>query len=146
MPVTRSGIRSTCCDGARLPPLALRSADTSYRLSPEDRARVVPGFDVDALERLLAVIRADMRCEILREFQLPRSGEPPPGGIMEFTEPALNPLLHEVWATMWQDEPDAFLEDGASVMPGRALERQRRQARKQDEPVPQGCREARRPS
>ena len=111
-------------------PLALGEPDLTYRLSPEDVARVVPGFDVDALERLLRRIRADMRGAILREFQLPAPGEPDPGGISAFTEPVLNPLLEEVWATMWEEEPDEFLAEGASSMPGRTLARQRREERR----------------
>lgn len=114
-------------------PLALRVSDAGYRLSAEDRARVVPGFDPDALERLLRRVRPDMREEILREFQLPRPGEPIPGGIHEFTEPELNPLLEEVWATMWEDESDDFLAEGASEMPGRTLAKQRREERRRME-------------
>lgn len=70
-----------------------------------------------------------MRHEVLRQFQLPRPGEPVPLGITEFTEPELNPLLEEVWATMWDDASDDFLVEGASSMPGRSLARQRREER-----------------
>lgn len=108
-------------------PLALRTPEMSYLLSAEDRAKVITGFDVDALERLLRRVRPDMRREVLRQFQLAQPGEPVPLGITEFTEPELNPLLEEVWATMWHDASDDFLAEGASSMPGRTLARQRRE-------------------
>lgn len=108
-------------------PLALRTPEMSYRLSAEDRAKVIRGFDVEALERLLRRVRPDMRQEVLRQFQLPQPGEPVPLGITEFTEAELNPLLEEVWATMWHDASDDFLAEGVSSMPGRTLAKQRRE-------------------
>jgi hypothetical protein len=108
-------------------PLALRTPEVSYRLSPDERAKVIAGFDVDALERLLRRVRPDMRQEVLRQFQLPQPGNPVPLGITEFTEAELNPLLEEVWATMWHDASDDFLAEGVSSMPGRSLAKQRRE-------------------
>src|SRR4051812_13380522 len=42
-------------------PIRLRAPDPHYHLAPEDRARVLPRFDADALERLLAMTRPDLR-------------------------------------------------------------------------------------
>ncbi|HEX8830475.1 MAG TPA: hypothetical protein VF705_04875, partial [Longimicrobium sp.] len=42
-------------------PLRLARAETTYKISIEDRARVVRGFDVDALERLLQMVIPEMR-------------------------------------------------------------------------------------
>ena len=132
---------ASCETAARTPamtepsyqPLALRTPDLSYRLAAEERAKVIPGFDVDALERLLRKVRPDMRQEVLGQFQLPQPGKPAPLGITEFTEPELNPLLEEVWATLWDDASDDFLAEGVSSMPGRSLAKQRREERRRSE-------------
>lgn len=47
-------------------PLRLTIPEAGYKLSPDDRANVLPIFDADALERLLQMVRPDMRNEILR--------------------------------------------------------------------------------
>ena len=58
-----------------LPPL---TPDPAFRLSGEERARLRPDYDADALERLLAHLSPDMRPEILesctdrRYRELPR--------------------------------------------------------------------------
>ncbi|HEU4453058.1 MAG TPA: hypothetical protein VFR81_08355 [Longimicrobium sp.] len=114
-------------------PLALRTPEMSYRLSAEDRAKVVTGFDVDALERLLRRVRPDMRVEVLRHFQAGVPGERKRGALTEFTEPELNPLLEEVWATMWDDAPDQALDEGWYFYPGREIAKQRREQRRRAE-------------
>lgn len=83
--------------------------DPDFRLSAEQRASVAPGFDVDALERLLAAVHPELRLPILSDFQTP-----PPGvflGPMRFEDPALQDLLHEVWAPRWEGVPDERLDD-----------------------------------
>jgi hypothetical protein len=108
-------------------PLALRRPDRGFRLSPGERARVVPGFDVAALERLLGMVRPDMRARVLWYFQAGGPGEPGRGALTSFTEPALQAVLEEVWAPMWDAVPDRELDADSSYFPGRGIARQRRQ-------------------
>jgi hypothetical protein len=114
-------------------PLALRSPDRTFRLIPEERAKVLPGYDVEALERLLRIVRPDMRQEILRYFQPGQPGERSRGMLTEFTEPQLQAVLEEVWAPMWNDAPDEALDDASSYYPGRQIAKQRRESRRGEE-------------
>jgi hypothetical protein len=114
-------------------PLALRRPEVSFRLSDAERAKVAAGFDVGALERLLGMIRPDMREEVLRHFQPGEPGDRKRGALTEFTEPALQVVLEEVWAPMWEDAPDQALEEGWYFYPGREIARQRRELRKRAE-------------
>jgi len=109
-------------------PLALRRPEAGFRLSDAERAKVVAGFDVHALERLLGMIRPDMRIEVLRHFQPGEPGERRRGALTEFTEPALQAVLEEVWAPMWDDAPDQALEEGWYFYPGREIAKRRREA------------------
>ena len=104
----------------------LPAPDASYRLTPEERASVRPGFDVDALERLLAAIEAGARPVLLESFQTPA-----PGGRVRNTvkmgDPALQPLLDEVWAPVWLARPARLRKHypDDDQWPGLALARQR---------------------
>ena len=116
-------------------PLRLTEPDHGYRLTAADRAGVRPGFDVEALERLLQAIRPEMRPEILAHFQFHE--EPTPtryGHLVQFHDPELQPLLEEVWAPMW-DAVNATDDDIARDtygFPGREVAIKRRAARKRD--------------
>jgi hypothetical protein len=114
-------------------PLALRSPDRTFRLIPEERAKVLPGYDLEALERLLRMIRPDMRQEILRYFQPGQPGERSRGMLTEFMEPQLQAVLEEVWAPMWNDAPDEALDDASSYYPGRQIAKQRRESRRRED-------------
>lgn len=107
-------------------PIALRAPDTSFRLSAEQRAGVGEGFDVDALERLLARIRPDMRQAIYLHFARVEPGARPRGWLVEFNEPELQPLLEEVWATQWDDASDEELRTRAFFYPGWEIAKERR--------------------
>ena len=115
------------------PPRSLRlvTPETSYHLSAADRARVVPGFDGDALERLLRMVRPDMRQEILAHFQVPDgTGGRDLGQLVAFHDPQLQSVLEEVWAPMWDHvgATDEQLEKDVYGWPGREVARQRRAA------------------
>jgi hypothetical protein len=109
-------------------PLRLEHPDTAYRLSADDRAKLAPGFDAEALERLLRQIRPSMRSEILAHFQIPPAGQGQ-GQLVEIHDVRLQAILEEVWAPMWDDAPDEALEEGWYRMPGLEIARQRRFAR-----------------
>ena len=111
-------------------PLALRRPEANYRLSDADRAKVIAGFDVGALERLIGMVRPDMRVEVLRHFQVGEPGERKRGALTQFTEPELQAVLEEVWAPMWDDAPDQALEEAWYFYPGREIAKQRREQRK----------------
>lgn len=104
-------------------PLRLSSADPSYRLTEAQRARVPANkFDADALERLLAEIRPDMRMEILEHFMT--GGRK--GRLVEFHDHTLQPLLEAVWAPVWRDATDEELEANIYDLPGREITKTRR--------------------
>lgn len=111
-------------------PLRLTPADESYRLSDDDRAKMLPGFDVEALERLLGMTRPDMRQEILRAFQKREPGQLI-GHLMGFDDPELQKVLEEVWAPMWDHvgATDEEIEANAYAYPGREIALRRRAAR-----------------
>jgi hypothetical protein len=109
-------------------PLGLAHPESTYRLSTEDRIRIQPGFDVDALERLLQMVRPDMRGEILAHFQVHESQQRSYGRLVEFYEPELQAVLEEVWAPMWDEvnATDQQIEENAYGFPGREIAKQRR--------------------
>lgn len=112
--------------------IRLDAPDPHFRLTPEERASVREGFDVDALERLLAAVEPEVRPGLLHDFQLPNPGELEPGEFVtpptRMGDPALQPLLDEVWASAWERfAPDA-LDDDRMNYPGKEIARQRRRA------------------
>lgn len=103
--------------------------DRNFKLTPQERASIRPGFDVDALERLLAAVEAPVRPMILEGFQAVAQGEPGTATV-RMGDPALQPLLDEVWAPMWEKYPE-MLDTETKNYPGREIARQRRNARAQ---------------
>jgi hypothetical protein len=104
-------------------PLRLEAPDTSFQLSAEDRAALMPDFDADALERLLREVRPDMRGEILAYFQGKSRGH-----LVQLFDPHLQTILEEVWAPFWADAPDEALDENWYRMPGREVAKARRAA------------------
>lgn len=82
----------------------LPAADVHFRLTPEERASLRPGFDADALERLLAAIEPGARPDLLRSFQMPEPGERVRNTV-QMGDPELQPLLDEVWLPFWESQP-----------------------------------------
>jgi hypothetical protein len=102
--------------------------DPEFRLTAEQRSKVQPGFDVNALERLLATLHPDLRMPILSDFQIQE--DLVGGGIVKFEDPVLQALLEEVWAPRWEKVPDEWLDDEDSRrFPGRNIAKMRRAAR-----------------
>lgn len=107
----------------------LDAPDPGFRLTAEQRASVAPGFDADALERLLAAVHPDLRRPILSDFARQPS-DVVGGGLMKFEDPVLQALLDEVWAPRWDDVPAEWLNDPEyGRFPGQHLARIRRAAR-----------------
>lgn len=105
-------------------PLRLSSPDASFRISEAERARIPKDmFDADALERLLAEVRPDMRAEILEHFLL--NGRP--GHLTAVNDPALQPLLEAVWAPLWRNATDEEIEADIYGLPGRKITKERRE-------------------
>jgi len=116
--------------------IRLDAPDPDFRLTPEERASVREGFDVDALERLLAAVDPEVRPGLLHDFQLPHPGELEPGEFVtpptRMGDPALQPLLDEVWAPAWERfAPHALDEEGMNY-PGKEIARQRRRALREE--------------
>lgn len=119
-------------------PLRLALPDASYSLSPSDRAKLQAGFDGNALERLLRMVRPDMRREILEHFQVSDGTGRRYGRLVQFHDAQLQPLLEEVWAPMWDEvgATDQEIEENAYQFPGREIARGRRAAAGQDAQSP----------
>lgn len=114
-------------------PLRLEAPDAAFQLAAEERATLAPGFDADALERLLRNIRPDMRDEMLSYFQVGRAH----GHLIEIHDPHLQSILEEVWAPFWENAPDQALDEDWYRMPGREIAKARRaaeRARRQQQP------------
>lgn len=111
-------------------PLRLPVADAGYRLSDADRAKLLPGFDAEALERLLAMVRSGMRRQILACFQKPETAGSH-GHLTVLRDPELQSVLEEVWAPVWDAvrATDAELEADVYGFPGREIAMRRRAAR-----------------
>jgi hypothetical protein len=123
-------------------PQALRAATpaSGFHLASGERDKVVPGYDVAALERLLAHITPERRTEILKYFQFPDDRSAPPLGLlMVIKDPQLQPLLEEVWAPMWDHvgATDEQIVENVFGYPGRALAMERRALRKREATHPQ---------
>jgi hypothetical protein len=107
-------------------PLRLEVPDHDFRLSADERAKIVPDVDPDALERLLGMVRRDIRAEMLKTFQYPAPGEDF-GYLFEMEDPRLQAVLEEVWAPAWYDAPDEILNKGGLPHPGREIALRRRE-------------------
>jgi hypothetical protein len=107
----------------------LDDPDPAFRFTPGQRATIEPGYGVDALERLLAVLHPALRAETLSAFQR----QPPDvigGGLIKFEDPVLQALLDEVWAPRWENVPEDLFDDpDLQRFPGRELAKARRAAR-----------------
>lgn len=108
-------------------PMRLSAPEPGFRLSDADRAEILAGFDVEALERLLGMTRPDLRGEILKHFQKRKNGERL-GILVRVADPDLQQVLEEVWAPKWDEvnATDAEIEANAFGFPGREIARQRR--------------------
>lgn len=107
------------------PAYRLDPPDADYHISPQDRENIRPGFDPDALQRLLAMIVPDARPELLRAFQWPAPGVPA-SNIVKFQDPDLQELLDEVWLPMWEKEIPNAMDNETKEFPGLDLARRRR--------------------
>lgn len=106
----------------------LEEPDLSYRLTAEDRARVLPPYDPDALERLLQQAIPDIR-PLLLEGILPERKEnsSPWDHLSRINDPVLQALLEAFWQPFWEDFPIEVLEDRSmDTYPGRLLALERR--------------------
>lgn len=113
--------------------IRLEQPEADYRLSAAERAKIVPGFDVDALERLLASMNPDMRQEVLAFFQWRTADGAPRGHLYRILDPQLQSILEEVWAPMWDEATDEQIAENAFGMPGRKIAEQRRAERRTKE-------------
>ena len=96
--------RDVLMTGPRPNTVRLAAPDPGFRLNAGDRAALRPGFDADALERLLAAIEPGARPDLLRSFQMPAPGERVRNTV-RMGDPALQPLLDEVWLPFWEAQP-----------------------------------------
>jgi hypothetical protein len=118
-------------------PIRAEVPAVDFRLTPAQRERLMPGFGVLALERLLAHVVPERRSEILSYFEKPEPNAPRRGMLAQIKDPELQPLLEEVWAPVWDhaEVSDAELQKNEMHLPGRDLAIQRRaQARSAKRP------------
>jgi hypothetical protein len=108
------------------PPLHLEEPDPTFSLTDEVRRTILPGFDLDALEQLLARTRPEFRSTLIRSFQ-PTQGAGFSTGPLMIPDPVLQDLLHEVWAPRWEQFPeDAWDDPDMDRYPGKEIARARR--------------------
>jgi hypothetical protein len=110
-------------------PLRLTTPDAWFSLTPDQRTRVLPFFDVEALERLLGMVQSEARDPMLRFF-LAAEKKGPHAMLTEVDDPQLQAVLEEVWAPYWKDLPDEVLDKEQAPLPGREVERRLRAARR----------------
>jgi hypothetical protein len=108
--------------------IRLATPDRSFRLTPRERANIRPGYDVDALERLLAAVIPPVRPGLLSGFTMPKDPTQRVGITVKMGDPSLQPLLDEVWAPMWELHPD-MIDAETKDYPGREIAKQRRARR-----------------
>ncbi|HYW07204.1 MAG TPA: hypothetical protein VE913_09625 [Longimicrobium sp.] len=82
---------------------------------------------MNALERLLAAVDAPVRPLLLRSFLVLEPGETPTVTV-KMGDPALQSLLDEVWAPVWEKNPE-MLDRETKDFPGREIARARRAQR-----------------
>ena len=116
-------------------PIRAASPAVDFHLTPTQRERVMTGFDLRALERLLAQVAPERREEILSYFLTPEPNTPRRGMLTQIKDPGLQILLEEVWAPTWDHvgASDAELEKNELGVPGRDIAIQRRAHVKRDE-------------
>lgn len=109
-------------------PIRAVTAAVDFRLTLGQTERLMPGFDVPALERLLAHVAPERRDEILSYFQKPETNTPRRGMLTRIKDPELQAMLEEVWAPIWDHvgASDAELESNELGLPGREIAIQRR--------------------
>lgn len=115
------------CESEAGKPLRLDSRDPGFRLSPAERAALLPDTDPDAVQHLLSMIRPEKRADVLRHFRPHQPGEDW-GWLFRFDDPQLQSVLEEVWAPVWEQAPPAILAEGGYPHPGRELVLRRRAA------------------
>ena len=120
-------------------PLRLEVPDASSHLTPAQRAKVIPDYDADALERLLSMVRPDVRDELLSFFVW--SDQPAGVGtvsrkLTDLPDPQLQAVLEEVWAPYWDRLPADALDREQAHLPGRDVARRRRALRQQQTNAP----------
>lgn len=96
---------------------------TTYRLSVEDRGKVAPIFDGDALEEFLQMNPPTSRASLLRSFQKqPQLANVDPDGtvsvLVRVSDPAMQRVLDRVWAPRWAHETLTELERRSPDLPG----------------------------
>jgi hypothetical protein len=119
-------------DSPEARPLRLAIPERSFRLEASERVKIAPVFDADALERLLGMTRPDMRDYIKSFFLPPEPGERSRGALTEIHDPQLQEVLEEVWAPIWDHEPDEVLYARVNpyYYPGREVAKRRREERR----------------
>jgi hypothetical protein len=113
-------------------PLRLATPTPDYRIDPPLRARVFPGYDVNALERLLAHVTPERRSEILSYFLIPNDSSSRGRGLLtQIKDPELQRILEQVWAPMWDyvGATDEEIAANTYGFPGRDVARARRATR-----------------
>lgn len=105
-------------------PLVKLERDLTYRLPVSERQRMRRGFDLDALERLLAHVAPERREEILECFRIPDTNQV--HELWRIGDPELQEMLEEVWAPAWDRVPLAAIESDTSERPGKRLAAARR--------------------
>lgn len=103
--------------------------DPDFRLSAEERARVFPWYDADALERLLGMSLPESRARVLESFLVPDEPGQQRPLLVTMGHPALQAILEEVWVPFWEGYREEDMNAQPAYFPGRELAKQRRNAR-----------------
>lgn len=98
--------------------------DSTFHLTEAQRNDVRWGFDVDALERLLAHVPPQYRDNLFQAFRIPEGNEV--RELWYIGDPGLQEMLEEVWAPAWERVPVAKIDADTSGRPGKRIAAARR--------------------
>ena len=107
--------------------MSIHEPDLTFRLSADQRAKLVPNIDGDAVEKLLQHVEPDGRDHFLAMFTRPEPGKNQAFQVVGSVggDSTMNDLLEQIYAPTWIAWGADEIEHSDSRLPGRELARTR---------------------